>query len=278
MRECERISDLFVELHDNQMDGVNEKHARQHLYDCPDCREEFRWYGITVQALNHLDRVSPPPDFIIRLNSRLETSPSFFDFFRNLFVGAPYVPLPVGAAALALIVVTSIALYNPAPLRRARPTTESGTSSMMSLSSGARNVVAPLIGLHSKSFIAANSMHPIPTTGSGVELLSSYGFPTRADMIGADNLTVESSSIDNAVESVKRILPILQGRLVNEQARRNLGQTVLAVLIPSNAYGNLTTELINHGAIASGASGPGVSQAKKEGNKVLLYIRFVHTH
>ncbi len=36
MSECERIGDLFGELHDNQADGAIEKQARAHLYECPD--------------------------------------------------------------------------------------------------------------------------------------------------------------------------------------------------------------------------------------------------
>jgi hypothetical protein len=280
MSECERISDLFGELHDNQAEGIIEKHAREHLYECSGCREDFKWYGITVQALNRLDRVSPPPDFLTQLNSRLETSPSFFDFFRNLFVGVPYVPLPVGAAALALIVVTSIALYNNPQISTPIETASVAQPSPSALpSSGAGRVTADVVSMRPKSIPA--------TTGSmyanqqpGAHLLPSYTFPrTVADKIGADNLTVESASIDNAVESLKKLLPGLQGRLVDVQSQHNRGETVLAVVIPSEAYGNLTTELINHGAVAAGATGTAIPQApaKQDGNNVLLYIRFVHS-
>ena len=87
--------------------------------------------------------------------------------------------------------------------------------------------------------------------GNNIETLS-RSFPTIADRTGADNLTVESPSIDQAVESLKRILPNIQGRLVDENNRGPVGEVVLGVMIPSDAYGNVTTELINHGAVASG--------------------------
>ena len=48
-------------------------------------------------------------------------------------------------------------------------------------------------------------------------------------------------------------------------------------MIPSESYANLTTELINHGAVAAGAgNSTSAEPAKKDGNNVLLYIRFVH--
>jgi hypothetical protein len=115
--------------------------------------------------------------------------------------------------------------------------------------------------------------------GNNIETVS-RNFPTIADRIGADNLTVESPSIDQAVESLKRILPNIQGRLVDENNRGRVGEVVVGVMIPSDAYGNLTSELINHGAVASGmkdAEAKSPSPTKGEGNNVLLYIRFVHT-
>jgi hypothetical protein len=110
---------------------------------------------------------------------------------------------------------------------------------------------------------------------------SKLQFPTIADVIGADNLTVESPSIDNAMQSLEKILPNIQGRiqgrLVDEKGRGKPGDVVLAVLIPSASYGHLTTELIKHGAVAVGvgAEDGHLAPSPKEGNNVLLYIRFV---
>ncbi len=59
MMECERISDLFGELHDDEADGEIRDVIRDHLYNCPECREEYKWYTLTVQALGSLETASP---------------------------------------------------------------------------------------------------------------------------------------------------------------------------------------------------------------------------
>jgi hypothetical protein len=178
----------------------------------------------------------------------------------------------------------SVALYNQRPEVAPYMATAAGMeqSQPSATPDGARMAAEPSRGLRAKSLGVStpSPLYAMSTPRSGAQLLPSYSFPTIADRIGADNLTVESRSVDSAVESLKRILPELQGRLIDEKARLNPGEKVIAVLIPSEAYGHLTTELINHGAVAAGAAGPDISQApaKKEGNNVLLYIRFVHTH
>jgi len=118
----------------------------------------------------------------------------------------------------------------------------------------------------------------IPNSSQSNLGLMGGNFATIADRLGADNLTVESASIDSALESLKKILPNIQGQLVDQRNPGN-GGVVVGVLIPPSAYGRLTTELINHGAVESGAGSeiqPG-PPLKKEGNNVLLYIRFVRT-
>ena len=122
----------------------------------------------------------------------------------------------------------------------------------------------------SHSSIPGNKLQP------NIKTVASSEFGTIADRIGADNLTVESRSIDQAVESLKKMLPNIEGKLVVERTRGGIGEKVLRVMIPSRAYADLTTELINHGAVESGAGAdinpPIIS--KKSRDKVLLYIRF----
>jgi hypothetical protein len=299
MSECERISGLFGELHEEQVDTEIETVVWKHLHGCLGCREDFKWYGVTVRALTNLERVDPPREFLTQLNTRLYAAPSssFFDFFRNIFSSAPYVlPLPVGVSALALIAVTGLVLYNysdtdviqslvsyqslydpgtrPKDGARIAAKAPGGGGPQMQVSSvmpASETSPAPRLPLLSKSTPSS--------LASNIETVS-RGFPTIADRIGADNLTVESPSIDQAVESLKRILPNIQGKLVNENSHGHVGEVVVGVMIPSDAYGNLTTELINHGAVAAGMKEAGDNSpapVKKEGNNVLLYIRFVRT-
>ncbi len=301
MSECQRISGLFGELHDERVDGETETVVWKHLHSCPECREDFKWYGMTVRALANLERVAPPREFIAQLNGRLHNprSSSFLDFFRNIFSSAPYVlPLPVGVSALAFIAVAGFffynyshtevmpslalyqSLYDPGTRPNARNAAKDAgnlqpsmqVSTLMPASETKPSSPAGHLPLLSKSMP--------DSLGNNFETVG-RSFPTIADRIGADNLTVESPSIDQAVESLKRILPNIQGRLVDENNRRHVGEVVVGVMIPSDAYGNLTSELINHGAVAAGMkdseAGSSPSPAKKEGNNVLLYIRFVHT-
>jgi len=99
--------------------------------------------------------------------------------------------------------------------------------------------------------------------------------PAAQDRIGTDMLTVESPSIDRAVESLKRILPDIQGKVLDEQ-NRQIGGTLLTVVIPSQAYGNLTTELVNHGTVAVGPKSDNRSSTV-DGGAMQLYINFVRS-
>jgi hypothetical protein len=301
MKHCTRVSELFLVMHDNQADRETEESFREHMSTCPHCREDFRWYGMTVQALGDLERVSPPEAFMRELRARLYTpdSPGYVQFFRKIFSSGPYLPVPVGVAAVACIVVFSFLLYN-------HSVTE--ISSEVGPHQNAQEVAPPSSGptkiartqtnqfgagtIPAQGILAQTTKTPFSTPATNLPRLSmatpntipvnrqtvSTIFPTLADRIGADNLTVESLSVERAVESLKQLLPDLQGRLVEVKPHDGVGEIVLGVTIPSEAYGDLTGKLINYGAVESGA-GAGVTPPKlsKDGKKtVFLYIRFVN--
>jgi len=265
MKECERITDLFGRLHDDEADGEIGELVRDHLYNCPGCREEYKWYTLTIQALGSLETVSAPQNFVTQLSSKLYSEPSrpFLDFFRNLFSNSPYMPLPVGVVSLFAVVVIGLTVYHTQPI--VAPSAPSVTHEQP-VQAG---VIAPgkLGGI-----VAANTPSQPLSPSDAFPILpgqtSKAPFPTIAELIGADNLTVESPSVDKALASLQRILPNIQGQQLLEK-RDNKGEVVLAVLIPSDSYGHLTTELVQHGAVAAGVD------PKKDGNNVLLYIRFV---
>ena len=298
MKECERISSMYGDLHEQQIDSIAKEDALEHFSKCTDCREDFKWYRITIQALNNLEEVSPPEDFVLQLGNKLyATQPSrsydsYLDYFRNLFSSSPYLPLPVGAASLAFLVVVGFVVYSNAPVNQL-PTaavekalanrgakhspgtvmavTDSGTmrgsdfrvaQPLMQPTGPTSPVARPSIPFHAA---IPKSISPRGTFAN-----------TIADRIGGDNLTVESPRVDMAVESVKRLLPNLQGRVVEEKSPGGVGEKVIGIRIPSSSYGHLTTELINHGAVAAGAGTDKTpAPAKADANSVILYIRFV---
>ncbi len=240
MKECEQIGDLFSELHDQDLEGEIEKAAREHLHNCSCCREEFKWYGITVQALTQLERVPPPHDFLTQLHVRLDTcspSYSFLHSLRNFFSTLPQLPVPVGVTALTCVVAVAWAAYSYAP-----PVTlpTGGTSSIAYGPTGsAENVdVTTRSGVWQTTpgaradRIMARTQETAPLGRAGTRSSAALQTPGMAKSltptplvnplniktVGSDNLTVESPSINLTVESVKRLLPNLHGRLVDEQS------------------------------------------------------------
>jgi hypothetical protein len=299
MMDCEKIGDVFRDLHDQQIDGDMGDSAREHLRNCPCCREDFKWYGITVHALNRLDRAHPPDDFLDQLHSRIHatSSPSsLFDSFRNFFSSFPQLPLPVGVTALTCVVAVAWAVYSYTPAGVLPPVPSKETPRIAAGTLAGRSPVAERRGLvpgdargEAGQMLAKASQIPPATTQGfpshpGIAIpksLNSSGtiLPAGSVIIGSDNLTVESPSMNLAVESLKRALPQIQGRLVEEKTRDGLGETTLAVMIPPQAWPNLTTELINHGAVAVGAKADQETPVsmEKDGRNVLIRIRIVNT-
>jgi|GEM_PF-442771 len=307
MKECEKVGDLFGDLQDSLLDGNLEKRVREHIHECTWCREDFKWYGITVQTLANLERMNPPDDFLVQLNARLSTqspswsssfSSSFFDFFRNFFTTAPYMPLPAGVGALALIVAVGFLVYNQAPTDIA----PYGVADMAVRNVGARSTAPARMTAGGTGQVQGEQMHVggMVARATQPDPQNPTLFPSQLSAtpkslegdsrslplaipagIGANNLIVESPRIDQALASLKQMLPHIEGRLVDE--RNGGGKVVVGVMIPPNAYGRLTTELINHGAVAVGtsvegapsASVPAPAPAKADGKNVLLYIRFM---
>ncbi|MBM3300263.1 MAG: hypothetical protein FJY85_09940 [Deltaproteobacteria bacterium] len=306
MKECDHIASRFMDLHEQQVDPATEKLMREHFLACTACREDFKWYGFTVQALSALEDVSPPKDFMAQFESRLYglTSSSWYssysNFFRNLFSSSPYLPLPVGVAALAFIAVFGFSVYNHAPiellpagapLQAHQPpggaSPQSGTVAARDL--GTQWLPQPYLNHPFTSVsdrplsnqIASIPEHPAGTPkslGANVEL-SPGRYQTVAERIGGDNLTVESPSVESAVESIKRILPDISGRLVEDRSRGRIDERVIGVVIPPGAYGHLAAELVNHGAVAVGAGSDQGTPApqRADNNSVMLYIRFVRS-
>jgi len=291
---------MFLEVHDERVDPETRATFHKHVEQCPECRDDFKWYGITVQALGNLEETAPPRDFVAQLNGRLEgaVSRSYLDFFKDLFSSAPLMPVPMGVAALAAVVVVGFFLYNQA----VPETVTNPGSHMVAKSTGAQpragvktagtgsarfqlRTMAPqgLLSPASKSPLSHPSTNRPRYSMTAHNALpadsaqSSPSFPTLADRIGADNLTVESARVTRALESIKKMLPSIRGKLIEVKPREGMGEIMVGVMIPSKAYGDLTGELINHGAVEAGA-GSNVTPPRlsEDGTKsVYLHIRLL---
>lgn len=287
MMDCERIADYFGAVYEGDSDTQTEKMVKDHLKSCSACREDFKWYGVTIQALANLEQVAPPNDFLKQLNARIDKNPSLFQSIisqiKNLMNSIPTAPVPVGAMSLAFVTVCAFLVYNYPP--ELSQIGKSGLSLNSTSQNGAitvepasRPVDPRMVASAPFSSQTAPFSHAyVPYDGPGRSSAVSWRFPTVADEIGADNLTVESPQIDLALKTLKEILPDIQGKLVDEKFRNAFGEALVAVIIPSSRYGDLTSALVNHGAIEVGAKSresDSPAPAKVDSRNVRLYIRF----
>jgi hypothetical protein len=288
MSDCKRTSNLFGALHEEQLDGEISENVRRHLSICSECREDFKWYGFTVHALTSLERVSPPAEFMVQVRARLDGhQPAFsLDSFRNIFSLFPNLPLPVTVTALALIAVGGLSLYNyePVYILRSSASTYSSEEPQAELSA-AKGVIPRDSQGQARSLMVRSqepshsslAITPYPGSISGSKE-SDLGYPGCAMPAGINSLTVESPGIDQAVASLKRMLPDIRGTLLEEHPQL-IGGTVLTVMIPPKAYGYLTTELVNHGAVAVGCDSESYSPPASTGETdgMRLNIHFVRS-
>lgn len=294
MKDCTEISELFVDIVDNpEAHGTAGKRVHDHLASCSECQSDFRWYQVTVQAMSAVPPVSPPHDFTEQLRARLDEidRPSLIEQMRQFFSSAPYLPLPVGAAALVIVAVMGFSLYD-----KASPVLPIEINSQEAVANKTADAekAFPVAGVSSpeeSENTVKNSMFvnvrpslqtmglPGPASRFPAATYVDTPSPSLADRIGADNLTVESPKVDRAVTSLKQILPTLQGRLIKEQPLKTNGQIVLRIMIPSRSYGDLASELINHGAVEAGAGSDVTPPEPLEKTKdnVLLHIRFMES-
>lgn len=299
MKECRRFSDMFLELNDGEAEPEAALEFENHMRGCNLCDQDYRQYSLTVEALRRLDTVAPPPDFLAQLNTRIDAvdSAPFFERIKSWLSPAPHLPLPVGAAALAVIAVLSILFYNQSVTSMIADSLPSGVIGTIAANTDTTHEIPSkpreandLELMRPKSIAAGEPVsspletpslnHPTysRTLSQPIQSLpASTGptYPTTADRLGADNLTVESPRIDTAVETIKQMMPHLRGKIVDIKPNGAVKEVLVGVVIPSHAYGDLTTRLIDFGAVEAGAGSQATPPKRSEGENVMLYIRLV---
>ncbi len=298
MKECNLICGSFLALQDRDGSEELREQAARHFDACPHCRQEFEWYGVAVLALSQIEPLEPPPDFLKQLNRKLDElqPPSYLGKIKEFFsFSALHIPVPVGVCALVVCALMGVLLYqgpllDPFSLvSKVRP--EPATSKLSAPGLGAHPVFPSTVASERRPAppvsipVESSQMPPLaamtPTTkrrltGDYGTLSKSLRAPTIADIVGADNVTVESHTAATVVESFKHhVLPRLNGRILEEKVKDSEGEILLGVAIPSSAYGEMNSELLNHGALVSGAgSGVRPPMRSKTDDYVRVYIRF----
>ncbi len=287
--DCENVSLLFGKIFDGDTDESQRKALEDHLKACQACNEEYKWYKLTMQALTNLQPVAPPHDFLEQLNARINPNKKLKSksklnqiksLIRNFFDSMPQVPVPVGVVSLALIAVVAFMAYNNVPVESGlavapavvSKTVASAVDNNASVNKVSQGQVQPASVGPRLPMLASNA--PAATS---VSTMPAWKFPTIADEIGGDNLTVESPHIDLALESLRNVLPNLQGAIIDERIRNGFGEVMVGVVIPSNKYADLASALINFGSVEAGSlqiEGKALVPSRTDSDKLRLYIRF----
>ncbi len=292
--DCENVSSLYGKIFDGEADDADHEALENHLRVCRECEDDYNWYKFSLQALNNLEPVSPPKDFLEQLNKRIHPRSKRTGikyFVRNFLDSIPQLPVPVGVASLALIAIFAFMVYNNAPvdsgLAIAPLAGAKSIATSMEINSPAAKVAQGSTDTATTSTTSTGSTARLPMIASNhapaatqVSAMPAWRFPTIADEIGGDNLTVESPRIDLAVESLRKVLPNIQGQIVDERTRNSFGDVMVGVVIPSNKYADLATALINHGSVEAGAlqiEGKALVPSKTNSNQLHLYIRFTRS-
>jgi hypothetical protein len=105
---CREIQELSSDYLDRRLTPSETALFREHLKVCPDCRGEVEELRKTVALVGSLDEIETGPDFLVRVNNKIDRGGWLRRFSRRLF--APWrIKIPLEAAAL--VAVTTLALY-----------------------------------------------------------------------------------------------------------------------------------------------------------------------
>jgi hypothetical protein len=270
MKECKQISELCTDLHEGNLDDSLSQSLYTHMDHCPDCRADFIWYGLTVQALTTVEQLSPPPNFLNELNQKLYSERfSFFEYIKHILSSTPHLPLPVGVSALAAIVLVGIVVIKNDFMVDHNPFASN-------LSSTTVAKPAPIVVGTQSLPVSARTVSIKPYSPDLMPLQTPFmdrstsRFPSVAEVMNSD-LTVQTAKAEDAIESLKKVLPGIKGAVLDNQGGH--GNTVLAVRIPQETYSRLTTELVKHGAVTIRED---QAPSNNSGGDMILYIRFVH--
>jgi hypothetical protein len=119
---CHDARELFSARVDEALTAEERASLDAHLAGCGDCRRELDRFRRTVALLHGVAPVRAPAGFVDRVLEAARPGPWRTRLLRRLFWPLP-VKLPLHAAAVALIAVTAVYLYEHAPEVReaARP-------------------------------------------------------------------------------------------------------------------------------------------------------------
>jgi hypothetical protein len=115
---CPEVQELFADYLDDRLAPSRAAQLKEHLGACPVCRQELADYRQAVELIGSVEEIKTAPDFLARVNRKIDRAWPLGRFWRWIFVPAR-IKLPVEAAALAIISILAVYLYRssePSPV------------------------------------------------------------------------------------------------------------------------------------------------------------------
>jgi hypothetical protein len=109
--ECARMKELLSEYIDGTLDARIRATVDAHLLNCQDCRKELASLRALVRALESMEPVKAPEDFLEQLHDRMASPSIFAKIIKKLFVPIK-IKVPLEFATAVAMAVLVIALVN----------------------------------------------------------------------------------------------------------------------------------------------------------------------
>ena len=111
---CHDARESFSALVDEALAPEERAALDAHLYGCADCRRELERFRRTVALLPGVEPARAPAGFVDRVLAATRPTPWYRRLARRLFVPLP-VKLPIEAAAVVLIALSAVYVYQRSP-------------------------------------------------------------------------------------------------------------------------------------------------------------------
>ena len=120
--DCNGIQKRLSEYIDGALDEQTARTVEKHISTCKDCKEEYDSLSAVVKALNTLEPMTAPADFLEKIHERMKPRSQVNRLFRKLFV--PFkikIPLQLAAAAVVSILVVLVFNFQKSKLQMVQP-------------------------------------------------------------------------------------------------------------------------------------------------------------
>jgi hypothetical protein len=109
---CTQIHELFTEFGDDTLDRQTRQEFQNHLTACPTCSSSLTEFQETIQELNALEFVQPPPDILSGIHARLAKT-SILDRLLGIWHDLDFsFSIPAAAATIAIAMVAGFLVKN----------------------------------------------------------------------------------------------------------------------------------------------------------------------